>query len=182
MNEEKWERIKGGFMYEISNCGRVRRMIGVVRNNVNGGVRKIGGTFLSAKTKSNGYKEVNLRGGGKQHMFYVHRLVAAAFIGEIPQGGEVNHKDGNKANNNLYNLEIVTSSENRLHAYHELGSTGMKTYYGAKHGMAKLDEKTVLEIREKYSQGVMPTELSKIFRKPLGTITKICYRQTWKHI
>jgi hypothetical protein len=59
---------------------------------------------------------VNLYRDGKPQHFYVHRLVAEAFIGPIPEGFEVNHKDGCKTNANADNLEIVTARQNIQHA------------------------------------------------------------------
>ena len=61
----------------------------------------------------NGYMQVKV--SGKQ--IYVHRLVAQAFIPNPDNKPQVNHKDGNKANNNVNNLEWVTNKENISHAY-----------------------------------------------------------------
>jgi len=59
---------------------------------------------------------VNYIKDGKPTNYYVHRLVAEYFIGSIPEGYCVNHKDGNKLNNDVNNLEIVSYSENTRHA------------------------------------------------------------------
>lgn len=50
----------------------------------------------------------------------VHRLVAEAFLEEYDEKLDVNHKDGNRTNNNVDNLEMMTRSENQLHAYNIL--------------------------------------------------------------
>jgi len=179
---ENWKKPWPQSCYEVSDHGQVRRLQGYSINNTMGGKRKVGGKNLSQKTKKNGYKEVTIYEVpmvGKT--VYVHRLVAMAFIGEIPDGYEVNHKDGNKANNLHNNLEIVTPSGNRLHAYHGL-KKGIAIYKGSSHGMAKLNEEQVLKIRELYHGGKTPTELSMEFKTPFSTICKICYRETWKHI
>jgi hypothetical protein len=56
------------------------------------------------------------KGKTKQRLWRrVHRVVASTFLGEIPKGKVINHKDLDKHNNNISNLEIVTSSENRIH-------------------------------------------------------------------
>lgn len=63
------------------------------------------------------YKAYNLGyGNGKRRMFSAHRLVYSMFIGEIPEGMEINHKDMNKYNNHYSNLEIMTHAENMRHA------------------------------------------------------------------
>ena len=70
---------------------------------------------------------------------FVHRLVVKAFISDIPQGMEVNHKDGNKRNNRVDNLEIVTHKENMVHSRYVLGhdSSGMRGKFGKEHHLSK---------------------------------------------
>ena len=64
-----------------------------------------------------GYLNIRLSKNNIRKTYSVHRLVAEAFISNLEAKGEVNHIDGNKQNNNINNLEWVTSSENQLHAY-----------------------------------------------------------------
>lgn len=89
-------------LYEVSEGGQVRN---VVRGNV-----------LSPYPFSNGYLGVKL---GRKNVKLVHRLVAQAFIaGDTSL--QVNHKDGNRTNNVVSNLEWVTASANVKHSYDEL--------------------------------------------------------------
>ena len=62
-----------------------------------------------------------------QELFYVHRIVAGAFIPNLLDKPFINHIDGNKLNNDISNLEWVTASENTLHAY-ETGLMNKKQY------------------------------------------------------
>lgn len=66
--------------------------------------------------KSTGYKMVNLWSNNKRRSCCVHRLLALAFIDNPTLERDVNHKDGNKTNNRLDNLEWVSHRENTLHA------------------------------------------------------------------
>ena len=66
-----------------------------------------------------GYLIVNLCSNGKSHLRRVHRLVAVTFIPNPDNKPDVNHKDGNKQNNRVDNLEWVTNSENHWHASRE---------------------------------------------------------------
>lgn len=94
--------------YEVSDWGRVR--------NKNDKILRGG--------NSHGYRTVSLRSGSdKRRHFLVHRLVAEAFIPNPKNLPCVNHKDGNRANNNVENLEWVTKSENSFHAVNVLGKT-----------------------------------------------------------
>ena len=74
--------------------------------------------FLSPKLDSRKYYLMyNLRSNGKQNMRLAHRLVAIAFIPNPENKPVVNHKDGDKKNNNVLNLEWMTHSENSKHSY-----------------------------------------------------------------
>lgn len=72
--------------------------------------------FEKSPNKENSYLRVELWSHGNGKKFSVHRLVAAAFIPNPENKSSVNHKDGNKQNNNIDNLEWVTNSENKKHA------------------------------------------------------------------
>lgn len=176
----KWRDIKEtGGLYEISSCGCVRRKKGVVAFGSNR--RKVGGNILSPKTKSNGYLEVSLNFNGKGHSRYVHRLVADSWLGGIPKNMAVNHKDGNKANNNVSNLEVVTYSENSKHAYDNNLMTN-PSFKGESHPKAKTTEHVVKKMRELYDNGVPSRDVAVMFDMNLSTARKIMQRQTWRHI
>ncbi|QNI20386.1 HNH endonuclease [Bacillus phage 1_ICo-2020] len=72
---------------------------------------------LKLERTRNGYNRVTFCKDGKTTRFLVHRLVAAVFLGERDRPMMVNHKDGNKTNNHVDNLEWVTCSENTIHAF-----------------------------------------------------------------
>lgn len=69
-----------------------------------------------------GYLRVELRCGNKRKVKKIHRIVAETFIENQLSKKEINHKDGNKQNNTIENLEWCTRSENLIHAY----SSGLK--------------------------------------------------------
>lgn len=81
-----------------------------------------GRVLKPGKTK-NGYLKVELFNNGTPCSRYVHRIVVEAFIGEIPAGLEVNHISGQKADNFLENLEVVTHAVNTKHAW----DTGLRS-------------------------------------------------------
>lgn len=89
-----------------------------------GKVFNIDGKEISQRKASNGYMRVNLRKGNEKYekpkTFSVHRLVANAFIPNINDLPYINHKDGDKTNNNVNNLEWCTPKENSKHAYNTI--------------------------------------------------------------
>lgn len=104
---ETWKSVSGFDGYEISDRGRVRSFR---RNNGQGRI-------LKTETSDRGYKQVSLYKDGKQHQKSIHRLVAEAFIDNPEEKETVNHKDCDKTNNCVSNLEWMSKSENVRHAY-----------------------------------------------------------------
>ena len=94
--------------YEVSNQGDVRRI----------GSNKC----LAKNLMGAGYVKADLWVEGKRTQTSVHRLVALTFLPPSHDGMEVNHKDGDKTNNYVSNLEWVTKSENEKHSREELGN------------------------------------------------------------
>lgn len=86
--------------------------------NTNGQVLSIkSNRILKEITVANGYLCVNLSRNNNHKPFRIHRLVAQAFIDNPLKKLQINHKDGNKLNNTMSNLEWCTASENQIHAY-----------------------------------------------------------------
>lgn len=115
---EEWRDIKGHEgRYFVSNFGRVK----------NADYRHTGQeSLMTIQITPFGYCHVHLRPKTGR----VHRLVWEAFMGKIPDNMEVNHKDGNKQNNRIENLEIVYTRENQSHSQQKLkGKTITGCYY-----------------------------------------------------
>lgn len=117
MNKNEWRKIKEAPGYIISSCGDVKSL--PMRGNF------WRGRLLKIKTDKHGYKRVALFIKGKMKDKLVHRLVAQAFIPNLDDKPQVNHKNGDKADNRVENLEWVTQSENGLHRYRVLGQRGI---------------------------------------------------------
>lgn len=166
-------------LYEASNFGGIRRVLGEV--DFGSRKRKIGGTILKPKTKNNGYKEVNIFVDKKGRSRYVHRLVVAAFMGRIPSGLCVNHKDGDKANNNLNNLEIVTHSQNMIHAFENKLKIPHRMQ-GDAHPNSKLTTEIVRSARNDYDKGMESRDVAIKYNTNISTMRKVLYRTTWTHI
>mgnify|MGYP002679946246 CR=1 FL=1 len=100
---EVWKDIKGyEGLYQVSNLGRVR--------SLNYG--RSGETKLLKQGTTNGYKRVFLYKNGKGKNYFVHRLVAMAFIPNPNNLPIINHKDEDSSNNNVNNLEWCTQEYN----------------------------------------------------------------------
>lgn len=111
---EEWKDVVGyEKCYQISSWGRIKRT-GNYRNQYKSWVSN---KILTLKTHTNGYKTIILSKNNNKATKYVHRLVAIAFIENPNSYEEINHKDGDKTNNNINNLEWCNKSMNTKHAY-----------------------------------------------------------------
>lgn len=102
-NKTEWREVKEYANYEVNQFGEIRHK-----------KRK---KILKPRSNNGGYQYVNFKINGKNTNFAVHRIVANAFIPNPNGYTEVNHKDYDKTNNCVNNLEWVSSSQNKQHSY-----------------------------------------------------------------
>ena len=143
------------------------------------------GNILKTKVERDGYIRVSLmkKSGGTTYV-QVHRLLMMAFRPEVDmKKKQVNHKDGNKQNNQFDNLEWVSPKENIQHAI-KTGLTSFNYLKGEKTNLAHYteeDAKRVIELLK--SQKYTDNQISNITGYPVKSfIAKIRRRETWKHL
>lgn len=184
MQEEIWKDVVGFEQYfRVSNLGRVFS-------------KRTNKILVQTKLKC-GYMAINTRIGGRRgtcHSLRVHRMVADAFL-EAPTEDQqkfaaksaygkvwVNHKDGNKLNNQLCNLEWVTASENAKHAR----AMGLqKSLRGENCPHSKLTEVDVIKILEMYEPGVYGKgriSIAKSLNLPAAAVSSVIHSGNWGHL
>lgn len=173
--EGDWKHIEGSDNYYIDITGRVV-----------GPTRKILTPWLQ---KRGGYPAVKLFINGAWSTKCVHMLVALTFIGPMPEGLEVCHKDGNPLNCHATNLYWGTRTENVQDMLRH--STWAKTHpnsQGSLHHMAKLTEEDIKDIRRRYIKGVNQHNrgnsvlLADEYAIEPAYICKIVNKDVWQHI
>jgi hypothetical protein len=131
--------------------------------------------FLKKQTNRLGYEIIRLGSNGQKKTLTVHRLVALTYLPKVEGCNEVNHKDGNKLNNDFSNLEWTTRSENMKHAI----KTGLKVLKTElEHPMCKLSNKQIAEIRKKDTgeYGIL-SKIAKEYRVSVSLIHLITRKQ-----
>ena len=112
---EIWKDIEGyEGLYQVSNRGRVKSLSRKVTN----AMFSINEHFVKVVDNGNGYKSVSLWKDNKGKHFYVHRLVALAFVPNYNGYKYINHKDEDKSNNDVSNLEWCTAKYNCNYGNH----------------------------------------------------------------
>lgn len=177
--KEIWKQIEGGYEeYQVSNFGQIKSL------------KSKNEKILHLDKDRHGYMNVRLCKNGTRKRFKVHRLVAMAFIENPNRFPEINHKDGNKENNFVENLEWVTRSQNIKHAF-DIGlrspsGSGCIQYhkpsYGENNGRHKLTQQDVDDILEAY----IPRDpifggraLARKYGVGTTTIQSILHNKTW---
>lgn len=127
------------------------------------------GNVLTPAIDGGGYYHISLHKNKQSTTVKIHHIVTEAFWG--PKGGlHVNHKDGNKLNNNLSNLEYVTPSENKIHAVQN---------NLANQKLIPSDIKHIIRLKE---ENKTSTEIAEIYDVSISTISLILNGKTWAHL
>ncbi len=176
--QEIWKDVVGyEGLYQVSYLGNVRSCEASFNHRYGQRVR-VSKMKAQATTKS-GYKTVNLFRDNWIKVFKVHRLLMIAFVPNLENKKTVNHKDGDKANNNINNLEWATHSENVNHAV----KNGLKnTAIGQDSASSKLYNQDVIEIRILSERGIRHRILSSIFGVSENQISLIINNKSWSHL
>lgn len=121
--QEIWKDVAGyEGLYQVSNSGNVRSVDRIICQK-SGKMHPHKGIYIKKVVCNIGYVRVAISKNAKSKMVCVHRLVAMAFIPNPENKPQVNHKDGDKQNNSILNLEWVTAKENIKHSYDYLGKS-----------------------------------------------------------
>lgn len=151
--------------YEVSSLGRVRSIPRYSPDRW-GTMRLMPGMIRRPQEIGNGRFSVRLNRGSKQARgFQVHRIVAIAFLGPVPQGSEVDHIDNDHRNNKLSNLQYLTRSQNMR-----------------KRPDAKLTAADVVAIRQRRADGVPSSDIQSEFGIGRSTIEKVISRKSWADV
>lgn len=138
------------------------------------------GKFIKLKSRKqyNGYVLIILHHNGKAYPKLLHRIVANAFIPNPDNLFSVNHIDGNKENNDVYNLEWCSSKDNSIHA----ANTGLIAT-GEKSILSKINNETAENIcKEIESNTLSIKDLSLKYNTTYNTVYDIYRRRSWKQV
>lgn len=186
----KWIDVKGNPNYEVSDTGLVRSKITdkVLKPFVTRkGYERLGLYYYNGKIdrlepdNRGRIRKTGKRYGnpGEYKRKLVHQLVLSSFTRRPKWATMVNHKDGDKRNNMLDNLEWSNNRKNIIHAYKN-GLMGKRS--GENSGNNKLSKQEVLDIREKCTQGMSDLQIGREYGVTAANIYRIRNRLTWKHI
>ena len=168
-------------MYEVSSLGQVRSLDRAVSHSVLGSCF-CKGTILTQAIEHDNYRRVTLRQDcpKKSKRYFVHVLVARAFIPNPEHKPQVNHKNGRqKWNNAVSNLEWATHKENKQHA-----SDNGLVAWGERNGGSKVSRAVVRKIRGMYKrgEGLSQTDIGNMFGLSQTAVSAIILHKSWSRI
>lgn len=155
-------------VFDIDEDGRIWRMLAATRT---GRLREVSRCRADGM-RADGYRRVRFGA----YSMPAHRLVWVASNGAIPDGLEINHKNGLRGDNRLDNLELVTPGENLQHAYTQLGRWRAQ---GEHNGRAKLSAEEVGSIRAALANGTAKRVLARQYGVTPLIIRKIARGELW---
>lgn len=135
------------------------------------------GKLLKSKVSKRGYYNVKLYKNKKQFTKKIHRLIAEAFIPNPENKPQINHKNGNKLDNSLENLEWCNNFENAKHAH----ETGLRDNSGSKNGMSKLTDKIISSIRKDCCSDMTQNQIAKKYGISQANVSMIKNNKRWKN-
>lgn len=146
----------------------------------NGNIQGSRGTLLKQIEHHTGYLVISCWENGRGKQVRAHRFVWECFYGEIPDGLVVNHKDLNKHNNSIENLELVTPQQNVIHAYEN--KTDRIILNGESCPASKLSEKDVLAIIKLRKEGLKLQEIGDMFGISFQHVSALATGKRWRHL
>ncbi len=132
---------------------------------------------IARQKMTSGYYFLKTSFEGKEYNFAIHQIIAVAG-GLNPVGKTINHKNGNKLDNRIENLEVISSRNNMKHAF----KNRLIVQDGENSHFAKLTEKDVIEIKNRLRLGESQSSIAKRFGVFQTTISKINIGETWRNI
>jgi len=173
---EIWKDILGyEGHYQISNLGRVKSLPKIKKNR--DGYCTTKEKFLKPNNYSNKYAVFDLSLNLKVKRHLAHRLLAIAFIPNAENKPFINHKNGNKLDNSLGNLEWVSASENAKHAF----DMGLRKR-GEVHSKSIFTDNQVIDIKQRLAKGENGASIARLYNACKSTIHNIKKNKTWKHL
>jgi len=143
-----------------------------------GDIRNIDNKIMKTHKNKDGYLRLKLFKNKKPIMRSIHSLVLEAFLSPRPKNLTCNHKDGNKLNNYIRNLEWLTMEDNNKHAYR----TGLKNHKGENHPQSKFKQYQINAIRKLAKEGVKQKIIAKKYNTKQPRISEIVLYKTWKKV
>lgn len=181
MENLNWKLIPNS-TYAISDCGKIKRISHRRLHNINKTWYTTKDTILKASnnnTKKYWRILIHYIDGTKTREA-IHRLVAKAFVPNIDNKPDINHKDGDKDNNHYTNLEWVTNLENMNHRYTKL------KYFGGTKGsecnFSKLKEEDVYNIANRIKSGEAYNSIILDYPICKSTLSELKSGRSWRHL
>lgn len=174
MEVEIWKDIEGfENKYQISNFGNIKSL-----DRIDSLGRFHKSKILKKSIEKDGYEYITLLcKKSKSKSFFIHRLVAYSFMFNLDNLPQINHKDGNKCNNRVSNLEWNTAQQNVIHALNK----GLRKS-GENHPWSVLTNYQVLQIPKLLEQGMTQKSISKLYNVSYSCIKNICQKRKWKYL